>query len=102
MNNIKSSQKQEKTTAKKIGGTRNAGSGNQWSRKNDIRNDYYSVELKETKAASYRLTLDDLLKAERNALADRRTMVFGISIQGHNFMVVTENTFLELTDNGTD
>ena len=101
MNPIKSSQRQEKTVAKRIKGSRNSGSGNGWSRKNDVRNDEYSIELKETSAASYRLTLEDLLKAERNALADRRTMVFGISIQGKTYYVVTEDTFLELTD-GTD
>lgn len=81
-----------------MGGSRNAGSGNLWSRKNDVRNDYYSIELKETKAASYRLTLDDLIKAEQNALADRRTMIFGISIQGRNYMILTESDFLGLVD----
>src|SRR5262252_11066855 len=60
-------QKQEKRLAGMLGGTRNAGSGNGWVRKNDVRNRDYLVEAKWTEHRSYRLRVEDLLSLAHHA-----------------------------------
>lgn len=86
----KASQRQEREAAKKWGGTLNAGSGNGWVRKNDIRSPKFSIECKTTSATSYRLTLADLKKAEQNALLDGRVMIFQIEMGGRLWDVIAD------------
>ena len=73
-----------------LGGTRNAGSGNGWVRKSDVRNREYLVEAKQTANKSFRLTLADLLANAHHADVEGRTPAFCIEIQGHNFVVLRE------------
>lgn len=90
MNPHKASRDQENRRARRSGGTRNAGSGSGWLRKNDVRTATFSFENKITKYRSFTLKLDDLIKAEKIALLDGRTMVFEINMDGRTYMVMTE------------
>ena len=83
-------EKQEKRLAGMIGGTRNAGSGNGWVRKTDVRNREYLVEAKWTEARSYRLRLDDLHANAHHADLEGRTPAFCIEMAGENFVVLRE------------
>ncbi|TKK84661.1 hypothetical protein FDA94_29035 [Herbidospora galbida] len=98
MSGYKDSRRQEKRGAKLFGGTVNAGSGNQWRRKNDVRSKKFSIEYKTTGAKSYRITKDELLQAEKHALLDGRTMLFGIEIGGRNWILLAEEDFIAELD----
>jgi hypothetical protein len=51
------------------------------------------VEYKTTKAKSYRLTNEELIKAEQYALLDGREMLFGLEIAGRHWLVISEDYF---------
>lgn len=94
---LAASRAQEKQGAAAIGGTVNSGSGNGVWRKNDIRNDNWSMELKYTDAGSYRLHVAELENAERHALMDNgRSMAFGVSFSGRQYFVISEAEFMTL------
>ncbi|RZU35969.1 hypothetical protein EV284_3452 [Streptomyces sp. BK022] len=94
---LKKSQKQERRGAELLGGTVNAGSGNGWVRKNDVRTPEYSVEYKVTGKKQYSLKDAELQTAEKQALLDGREMLFGIQMEsGRNWIVMSEETFLTL------
>ncbi|KUL44712.1 hypothetical protein ADL22_12270 [Streptomyces sp. NRRL F-4489] len=95
---LKKSQAQEKALAAKYQGVVNPGSGNGWLHKNDVRSARFSFEAKTTEKKSYSLRLDDLLKAERNALISGREMVFAVELGGRNWMVISQETFDTLLD----
>lgn len=92
------SRRQERDGARALGGAATPGSGNGWVRKNDVTTVKHSIEYKTTAKGSYRLTLEDLKTAERNALLDGRDMVFVVDIAGREFAVVTVDHFLEMSD----
>jgi hypothetical protein len=93
---LQKSQKQEKTTANRYGGSVNAGSGNGWVRKSDVRTADVLFEMKYTDAKSYSLKAADLKKAEDYALVDGREMAFGISFSGVEYMVLPEEYYHRL------
>ena len=93
---LRRSQAQEKRAATAFGGTVNSGSGNGVYRKNDVRTPQFSIELKTTTKRQYPLKADELAKAERHALLDGRTMLFGIEMCGRNWMVLSEEDLLEI------
>lgn len=95
---LKRSQDQEKKLADHYDGTVNSGSGNGWLHKNDVRSARFSFEAKTTEKKSYSLRIDDLLKAEKNALISGREMVFAVELGGRNWMVVSQETFDTLLD----
>jgi hypothetical protein len=90
------SRRQERRTAEETGGRTTPGSGNTFVRGNDVFTRRWSIECKTTAAKGYRLTLDSLQAAERNALLDGREMVFQIEIQGHRYAVVNWDYLIEL------
>lgn len=94
------SQKQEKASAKRAGGTVNSGSGNGPWRKNDVRTPEESIECKTTTKKSYQLKLDDLLLAERNALLDGRRMRFELEMGGRIWVIKSYEDYLEETRGG--
>lgn len=96
ISSLKKSQRQERSTASRYGGSVNSGSGNGWLRKNDVRTDEVSLEMKYTDAKSYSLKVEDLKKAERYALIDGREMAFGISFSGLEFVVIPEEYYHRL------
>jgi len=98
---VNESQKQERRGAKVYGGTTNSGSGN-GGRKNDVRTPSLSIEFKTTSKRSFRLTILQLLLAQRNALIEGRDALFGIDFRDgvkiHRFVVQTEDQYLEMRD----
>lgn len=94
----KASRKQEKDWAMLRGGKVNAGSGNGWRHKNDVREEKYSHELKYTAKKQFTLKLDDLLTAEKNALADGKDMTFVINMGGRNWVLMADYTYETLRE----
>jgi len=91
------SRRQEDNAAKRLGGTRNAGSGN-LSRKNDVRTDRLSVELKWTGKRQITVKADDLTKGEKHAMREGREFAFGICVGARDYVIVNRDFFEELVD----
>lgn len=98
MATVKDSQRQERTLAKQLQGSVNAGSGNGWVRKGDVRSDTELWECKVTSAKSYSLKQADLEKLNNQALLDGRMPVFLIEFMktGDSFVVLSKDDFMEL------
>ena len=92
------SQRQEARVARRFGGRTTPGSGNQWDRKNDVRTPDTSFELKVTGKKQYTLKASDLETGEKNALRDGRRFVFGIEVNGRNWVLLSEDDYAELTE----
>lgn len=90
------SRKHEDRLAKAVGGKRNAASGAFWSRKGDVRNHLYLLEHKWTGKKSFTVKSEELEKITTEAVLDGRIPVFGIHLNGHNYVLTTEDDFLEL------
>jgi hypothetical protein len=88
---LKRSQRQERDWADDLGGRTTPGSGNTWSRKNDVRSERWSVELKTTKSRQFTLRLADLRVAENHALLDGREFAFGIEMAGSSWVVMNKD-----------
>ena len=100
----KQSQKHEKRLAKKVNGTTTAASGAFWSRKGDVRSYDLLIEHKWTGKKSFSLKAEVLEKIVKEAIIDYRMPVLGISLNSQNYVLLTEDDFLEmrekLQDNG--
>lgn len=90
------SARHEKRLAKAIGGSRTAASGAFWSRKGDVRSTDLLVEHKWTGKKSFTLTAQVLEKIMTEALLDGRIPVLGVHLNGHNYVVLDEEDFLDL------
>lgn len=100
MATIKDSQKQERSLAKELGGSVNAGSGNGWVRKGDVRAEHELWECKITSAKSYSLKEMDLEKLETQALMDGRIPVFLVEFlkSGGEYVILSKNDYLEMRE----
>lgn len=92
----KQSQKHERRIAKAIGGSTNAASGAFWSRKGDVRSADYLVEHKWTGKKSKTIQAAELRKITTEAIMDGRTPVFGIHLDGEDYVILLETDFMEL------
>jgi hypothetical protein len=94
---LKKSRKQERRTADTYRGSRNAGSGAGWVRKNDVRNLDFLFENKFT-ANQKTITLksSDLRELRENALAIDRIPVLQFDLANHRYVVLIEDDFLEM------
>jgi hypothetical protein len=90
------SRKHEDRLAKKVGGQRTAASGAFWSRKGDVRSADLLIEHKWTGKASFTVKATVLEKIVREAILDGRTPVLGFSLNNENYVMLTEDDFLEL------
>lgn len=95
----KESKKHEARLAKRVGGQRNAASGAFWSRKGDVRSKDLLIEHKWTGKASFTIKAKVLEKIVTEAILDSRTPVFGISLNNENYVILTEDDFLEQRQN---
>jgi len=93
---LKESQKHEARLAKAFDGKRNAGSGAFWSRKGDVRSDDLLIEHKWTGKASFTVKATVLEKIVKEAILESRMPVLGISLNNENYVLLTEDDFLEL------
>jgi hypothetical protein len=95
----KRSVKQERAAAKKLDGRTTPNSGAGWAVKNDVKTDRFSIEYKFTDKKSFSLKLDDLLKAETQALLDggrESAFVVEFSIAGREFLIIDASHGQEL------
>jgi hypothetical protein len=93
------SRKHEDRLAKKVDGQRTAASGAFWSRKGDVRSTDLLIEHKWTGKASFTVKAAVLEKIIKEAILDSRTPVLGFSLNNENYVVLTEDDFLELRQN---
>jgi hypothetical protein len=93
------SRKHEDRLAKKVNGQRTAASGAFWSRKGDVRSTDLLIEHKWTGKASFTVKAAVLEKIIKEAILDSRTPVLGFSLNNENYVVLTEDDFLELRQN---
>lgn len=100
MATIKDSQRQERALAREVLGSVNAGSGNGWVRKGDVRSDKELWELKITSAKSYSLKYDELRKLFEQAIMDGRIPIFLVEFmkQGESFVVLTKDDYMEMRE----
>jgi len=94
----KQSQKHEKRLAKVVGGQTTAASGAFWSRKGDVRSDTMLIEHKWTGKLTKTISSKELKKITNEAIMDGRFPVFGIHLDGEDYVIVLETDFLELWD----
>lgn len=94
---MKASDKQEKRTAAKYGGTRQPRSGAGWVKKNDVRADNFLIENKLTmNAKTYTVKFDELRALASNALKEDRVPVLQFDLGGKSFVILQEDDFLEM------
>ena len=94
----KQSQKHEKRLAKKVGGSKTAASGAFWSRKGDVRSHDLLIEHKWTGKKSFSIKATEVEKIVTEAIIDSRMPVFGISLNNKNYVLLTEDDFLEMRE----
>lgn len=92
----KQSQKHERRLAKQFDGQRTAASGAFWQRKGDVRTPDLLIEHKWTGKKSFSLNADVLEKIVEEAILDYRTPVLGVSLNDKNYVLLTEDDFIEL------
>jgi hypothetical protein len=93
---LKTSVNQEKRTAQTYKGSRNAGSGSGWVRKNDVRSEYFLIENKfTTNTKSYSIKHIDLKELRERAILEDRVPVLQFDLSGRSYVVLTEDDFLE-------
>jgi hypothetical protein len=91
---MKASRKQEERSAKIYKGSRNAGSGSGWLRKNDVRSHDFLIENKlTTNTKSYTLKYNDLKELNERAILQDRIPVLQFDLAGHHYVVLTEEDF---------
>jgi hypothetical protein len=92
----KQSQKHEKRLAKAFGGSTTAASGAFWSRKGDVRSESLLIEHKWTGKKSKTIQSAELKKITTEAILDGRIPVFGMHLDGEDYIVMLETDLLEL------
>lgn len=98
-NRIKRSRKQEKQTADRYKGSRNAGSGSGWLRKNDVRSHDFLIENKFTdNQKQYSVKFKDLMELQQRAILEDRIPVLQFEIQNRRFVIIPEDDFTSLFD----
>lgn len=90
------SRKHEDRLAKVLGGQRTAASGAFWSRKGDVRSADVLMEHKWTGKLSVTVKAAVLEKIVKEAILDGRLPVLGFHLNGENYIMLTEDDFLEL------
>lgn len=98
---LKKSRKQEKRTADIYKGSRNAGSGSGWLRKNDVRTREFLFENKlTTNMKSITIKEVDLRELTERAILEDRTPVLQFDLAGRRYIILNEDDFTEMVDNG--
>ena len=92
----KQSQAHEKRLAKAVGGSTTAASGAFWSRKGDVRNADLLIEHKWTGKKTKTINAAELQKITTEAIMDGRLPVFGIHLDGEDYVILLETDFLEM------
>ena len=91
----KQSQKHEKRLAGIVNGKTTAASGAFWSRKGDVRSADLLIEHKWTGKKTKTISSAELKKITNEAIMDGRLPVFGIHLDGEDYVILLETDFLE-------
>lgn len=91
----KQSQKHEKRLAGIVNGKTTAASGAFWSRKGDVRSAELLIEHKWTGKKTKTISSAELKKITTEAIMDGRLPVFGIHLDGENYVILLETDFIE-------
>jgi hypothetical protein len=90
----KTSKKQEQRSAKSYKGSRNAGSGSGWMRKNDVRTHEMLIENKLTNnVKSYSVKSQELVELTQRAVLEDRLPVLQFDLGGRHYVVLNEADF---------
>lgn len=92
---MKQWEKQERDVAKRRGGSRNAGSGSGWRRKNDVRETSVLWEMKSTGKTQITVKKTTWQEMRRNALLEGRMPALHLDIDGLRLVVISEDDFDE-------
>lgn len=93
----KKSKKQEERTADRYKGSRNAGSGSGWLRKNDVRSSSFLIENKFTNnVKSYTIKSVDLRELETRAILEDRIPLLQFDLNNKAYVILTEDDFLDI------
>lgn len=95
----KASDAQEKRTAEKYKGSRNAMSGAGWIRKNDVTTHDFLIENKTVMsptAKSYSVKAIDLRDLTKRAILEGRVPILQFDLAGHSYVVLREDDFLAI------
>jgi hypothetical protein len=96
---LKKSVKQEKRSANHYRGSRNAGSGSGWLRKNDVRSEDFLIENKLTIGTkSITLKNVDLVELRERAILEDRIPVLQFDLNGRHYVVLVEDDFLSMIE----
>lgn len=98
----KQSQAHEKRIAKAIGGRPTAASGAFWSSKGDVRGDGLLIEHKWTGKKTKTISSAELKKITMEAFMDGRLPIFGIHLDGEDYVILGESDFLEIWNKTRD
>lgn len=91
---MKASKKQENRSAKIYNGSRNAGSGSGWLRKNDVRTHELLIENKLTNnEKSYSIKSKDLQELTQRAILEDRLPVLQFDLGGKHYVIINEDDF---------
>ena len=99
MSIMKKSRKQETRSAKVYKGSRNAGSGSGWVRKNDVRSHQFLIENKLTlNTKQITLKSKDLTELANRAILEDRVPVLQFDCNNRHYVVLREEDFVEMVD----
>ena len=98
----KQSRKHEGRLSKVIGGSRTVASGAFWSRKGDVRSEELLIEHKWTGKKSKTIQSAELKKITTEAILDGRVPVFGLHLDGENYVILLETDLMELVHKAYD
>jgi hypothetical protein len=91
---MKASKKQEKRSAKIYKGSRNAGSGSGWLRKNDVRTHELLIENKLTNnLKSYSIKASELVDLTQRGVLEDRLPVMQFDLGGKHYVILNEADF---------
>ena len=95
----KKSLRQEKRTAEAYKGSRNVMSGAGYWKKNDVTTETLLIENKlkmNPDAKSYSIKAVDMRDLTKRARLEGRIPILQIDLAGHNYVVMTEDDFLDM------
>ena len=91
---MKASKKQANRSAKAYNGSRNAGSGSGWLRKNDVRTHDMLIENKLTyNEKSYSIKAKDLQELTQRAILEDRLPILQFDLGGRHYIIMNEADF---------
>ncbi len=91
---MKASKRQENRSAKIYKGSRNAGSGSGWLRKNDVRTHELLIENKLTSnLKSYSIKASELVDLTQRGILEDRLPVLQFDLGGKHYVILNESDF---------